>query len=120
MGGLLLAFGLRWLRWLRKSILRSAGLKELHDEDAVFATELAAARVAPTDRRTLVGDWYAFTLSFKGVVLEGLEVAFIAVTFGPINMTFRSRRGRPWRRSWWWLPQGSRCGPRLPGYRRTP
>jgi uncharacterized membrane protein len=78
-GGLLLTFG---LQWLRKAILRAAGLKALHDEDALFTSELAAARAAPADRRTLVGDWYAFTLSFKGVVLEGLEVAFIAVTFG--------------------------------------
>ena len=78
-GGLLLTFG---LQWLRKAILRAAGLKALHDEDALFAAELSAARAAPPDRRGLVGDWYAFTLSFKGVVLEGLEVAFIAVTFG--------------------------------------
>lgn len=78
-GALLLIFG---LQWLRKAILRAAGLKALHDEDALFAAELAAVQAAPVDRRTLVGDWYAFTLSFKGVVLEGLEVAFIAVTFG--------------------------------------
>jgi uncharacterized membrane protein len=78
-GGLLLIFG---LQWLRKAILRAAGLKALHDEDAVFAAEFAAARTAASERRGIVGDWYAFTLSFKGVVLEGLEVAFIAVTFG--------------------------------------
>ncbi len=78
-GGLLLTFG---LQWLRKAILRAAGLKALHDEDALFAAELAAAHAAPHAQRGLVGDWYAFTLSFKGVVLEGLEVAFIAVTFG--------------------------------------
>jgi uncharacterized membrane protein len=78
-GGLLLIFG---LQWLRKAILRAAGLKALHDEEAIFATELAAARVAPPGRRGLVADWYSFTLSFKGVVLEGLEVVFIALTFG--------------------------------------
>lgn len=78
-GALLLIFG---LQWLRKAILRAAGLKALHDEDALFAAELAAVQAAPVDRRPLVGDWYAFTLSFKGVILEGLEVAFIAVTFG--------------------------------------
>jgi uncharacterized membrane protein len=78
-GGLLLVFG---LQWLRKAIMRAAGLKARHDEDAIFATELAAARSAPAGRRGLVADWYSFTLSFKGVVLEGLEVAFIALTFG--------------------------------------
>ncbi len=78
-GGLLLIFG---LQWLRKAILRASGLKALHDENAIFATELAAAQAVAPDRRGMVGDWYAFTLSFKGVVLEGLEVVFIALTFG--------------------------------------
>jgi uncharacterized membrane protein len=78
-GGLLLVFG---LQWLRKAVLRASGLKALHDETQAFATELAAAKAAPAQRRGMVRDWYAFTLSFKGVFLEGLEVAFIAVTFG--------------------------------------
>lgn len=78
-GGLLLIFG---LQWLRKSILRAAGLKAMHDEAAVYRTELAAAEAAPVDRRGIVADWYSFTLAFKGVLLEGLEVAFIALTFG--------------------------------------
>ncbi|MCW2716222.1 hypothetical protein [Pseudonocardia sp.] len=78
-GGLLLIFG---LQWLRKAILRASGLKALHDEDAIYARELAAARAAAPGRRGMVADWYSFTLSFKGVVLEGLEVAFIALTFG--------------------------------------
>src|SRR3954453_14242993 len=78
-GGLLLIFG---LQWLRKAILRASGFKALHDEDAIFARESAAARAAGSQRRFAVTDWYAFTLSFKGVVLEGLEVAFIVVTFG--------------------------------------
>jgi uncharacterized membrane protein len=78
-GGLLLIFG---LQWLRKAILRASGLKALHDEEAIFRTQVAAASAAHADRRGMVGDWYAFTLSFKGVVLEGLEVAFIALTFG--------------------------------------
>jgi uncharacterized membrane protein len=63
-------------------VLRASGYKALHDEDAIFRTELAAAQAAPTRRRGAVRDWYAFTLSFKGVLLEGLEVAFIALTFG--------------------------------------
>lgn len=78
-GGLLLIFG---LQWLRKAILRASGLKALHDEDGVFTAELAAARAVSSGRRDGVADWYAFTLSFKGVLLEGLEVVFIALTFG--------------------------------------
>jgi len=78
-GGLLLIFG---LQWLRKAILRASGNKALHDEELIFRTELAAAQSAAPEIRPLVGDWYAFTLSFKGVVLEGLEVVFIALTFG--------------------------------------
>jgi uncharacterized membrane protein len=78
-GGLLLIFG---LQWLGKAILRASGLKALHDEAAIYAAELAAARNAPAGRRGIVTDWYSFTLSFKGVLLEGLEVAFIALTFG--------------------------------------
>lgn len=78
-GGLLLIFG---LQWLRKAILRASGLKALHDEAGIFAAELVAAQAAPSDRRGIIVDWYAFTLSFKAVVLEGLEVAFIALTFG--------------------------------------
>jgi uncharacterized membrane protein len=78
-GGLLLVFG---LQWLRKAVLRASGLKALHDETATFATELAAANAAPVHSRGVIRDWYAFTLSFKGVFLEGLEVAFIALTFG--------------------------------------
>jgi uncharacterized membrane protein len=78
-GGLLLVFG---LQWLRKAILRASGLKAVHDEDAIFRDEIRAARAAPSGGRGFVSDWYSFTLSFKGVLLEGLEVAFIALTFG--------------------------------------
>lgn len=78
-GGLLLVFG---VGWLRKAIMRAGGLKAVHDEDQIYADEVAAARAATTERRPLVGDWYAFTLSFKGVLLEGLEVVFIVLTFG--------------------------------------
>jgi uncharacterized membrane protein len=77
-GALLLVFG---LQWLRKAILRASGFKALHDEDAIFARELEDARGAASDVRAGI-DWYAFTLSFKGVLLEGLEVAFIVLTFG--------------------------------------
>jgi len=76
-GGLLLVFG---LQWLRKAILRYGGYKALHDEDAIFVEEQRAARAATPDRDGV--DWYAFTVAFKGVFLEGLEVAFIVITIG--------------------------------------
>jgi uncharacterized membrane protein len=78
-GGLLLVFG---LQWLRKAILRASGYKALHDESQIFQKQVAQAREEPQLRRGVVEDWYSFTLSFKGVVLEGLEVVFIALTFG--------------------------------------
>jgi uncharacterized membrane protein len=78
-GALLLVFG---LQWLRKSILRASGYKALHDEGLIFRTQVKAAKAAPSQRRGLVSDWYAFTLAFKGVLLEGLEVVFIVLTFG--------------------------------------
>ncbi len=77
-GGLLLVFG---LQWLRKAILRASGLKALHDELAAFEAEQAAAQ----DAGGVGGgglDAYAFTVAFKGVLLEGLEVVFIVLTFG--------------------------------------
>jgi uncharacterized membrane protein len=78
-GGLLLVFG---LQWLRKAVLRASGHKALHDEARIYLEQVAAAEAATTKRRGIVEDWYAFTLAFKGVVLEGLEVVFIALTFG--------------------------------------
>jgi uncharacterized membrane protein len=78
-GGLLLVFG---LQWLRKAILRASGHKALHDEDKIFRDEVAAASGVQSRQLGSVPDWYAFTLSFKGVLLEGLEVVFIALTFG--------------------------------------
>jgi uncharacterized membrane protein len=77
-GTLLLIFG---LQWLRKAILRSAGLKALHDEDQTFREEVEAARAAGDERRMGL-DWFAFVVSFKGVFLEGLEIVFIVITFG--------------------------------------
>src|SRR6059058_1777535 len=62
-GGLLLAFG---LQWLRKAILRASGYKALHDEEEAFAREAEEARAAALDKRAGL-DWYAFTIAFKGV-----------------------------------------------------
>jgi uncharacterized membrane protein len=76
-GGLLLIFG---LQWLRKAILRAAGLKALHDEEQAYEEERRAARAAGAPDRKF--DGYSFLIAFKGVLLEGLEVVFIALTFG--------------------------------------
>ena len=78
-GALLLVFG---LQWLRKAVLRATGYKGLHDEASAYLREVAAAEAATKQSKRGVNDWYAFTLAFKGVLLEGLEVVFIVVTFG--------------------------------------
>jgi Ca2+/H+ antiporter, TMEM165/GDT1 family len=76
-GLLLIIFG---LQWMRKAILRASGLKALHDEAQIFERELAELEAIPV--ATGVIDWTGFVVSFKGVFLEGLEVAFIVLTFG--------------------------------------
>jgi uncharacterized membrane protein len=76
-GAVLLVFG---MQWLRKAILRAAGIRSLHDEDEIYAREVARSEEAGTATSGL--DWYGFTLSFKGVLLEGLEVVLIVVSFG--------------------------------------
>ena len=77
-GTLLLIFG---LQWLRKAVLRAAGLKAHNDEDETYREEVAAGRGAASERRLGV-DWFGFVVSFKGVFLEGLEIVFIVITFG--------------------------------------
>jgi uncharacterized membrane protein len=77
-GVLLLVFG---LQWLRKAVLRSSGNKALHDEEAEYAEQTAAA--ARAARTTYAGiDLFGFMVSLKGVFLEGVEVVFIVLTFG--------------------------------------
>ena len=78
-GALLAIFG---LQWLRKAVLRATGYKALHDEASAYLREVAAAEAAPLQARRGVSDWYSFTIAFKGVLLEGLEVVFIVLTFG--------------------------------------
>lgn len=76
-GTLLLLFG---MRWLRKAILRAAGIIPLHDEAAAFGHETAALRAAtPQPRRW---DVVAIVTALKAVVLEGLEVVFIVIAVG--------------------------------------
>jgi uncharacterized membrane protein len=77
-GVLLLLFG---MGWLRKAILRSAGVIPLHDEEAIFASE-AAQLAGAADRQRTSLDWIAGLTAFKGVLLEGLEVVFIVVAVG--------------------------------------
>jgi uncharacterized membrane protein len=84
-GGLLLVFG---LQWLRKAILRASGFKARHDEAEIYRRQLAGADAAGDPASGVSGrgrlrlDGYGFTLAFKGVLLEGLEVVFIVLTFG--------------------------------------
>ena len=77
-GALLLAFG---LQWLRKAILRSGGYMPHHDEDAAFRRQREQAAKAGHEEKAGL-DWYSFTVAFKGVLLEGLEVVFIVISFG--------------------------------------
>ena len=77
-GGFLVIYG---LQWLVKAILRAAGAKAKHDEAAIYAREIEAMREEPPVPAAGM-DWISFTVAFKGVLLEGLEVAFIVVTFG--------------------------------------
>jgi uncharacterized membrane protein len=77
-GILLLLFG---IRWLRKAILRQAGIIALHDEERVFAAEAAELREQARRQETSL-DWLAGLASFKAVVLEGLEVVFIVIAVG--------------------------------------
>jgi uncharacterized membrane protein len=76
-GVLLLIFG---LQWLRKAIMRYTGLKELHDESLIYQREVSELEAAPVVATGM--DWTAFTVAYKGVLLEGLEVVFIVITFG--------------------------------------
>jgi len=76
-GTLLLLFG---LRWLRKAVLRFAGIVALHDEEEIYKREVAELRAQGLRRR--VWDWVGTVVSFKAVLLEGIEVAFVVISFG--------------------------------------
>ncbi len=76
LGTLLLLFG---LRWLRKAILRAAGVLALHDEDKIYARETAALQGGTTKPGL---DWGAAAAAFNGVFIEGVEVVFIVVAVG--------------------------------------
>jgi uncharacterized membrane protein len=74
-GTLLLLFG---MRWLRKAILRAAGLVPLHDETLAFTSETEELREQARRHEERL-DWLAGVASFKAVLLEGLEVVFIVI-----------------------------------------
>ena len=76
-GALLLIFG---LQWVRKAVLRASGLKAKHNEESIFEREVRELESIPVVQAFV--DWTGFVVSFKGVLLEGLEVAFIVFTFG--------------------------------------
>ncbi len=73
---LLILFG---MRWLRKAILRSAGVIALHDEEAAFSKETELLQRQASDRRA---DYLAGVAAFKAVLLEGIEVVFIVIAVG--------------------------------------
>ena len=76
-GALLLLFG---LRWLRKAILRAAGIIAMHDEAAIYTKQEDALRRVSRSG----GGWdkLAFATAFKIVMLEGTEVVFIVIALG--------------------------------------
>lgn len=77
-GVLLILFG---LKWLKKAILRYSGLKALHDEEAIYEETRAEVRAKGGEIAPRI-EPFGVALSYKAVLLEGLEVAFIVITFG--------------------------------------
>lgn len=77
-GIILVLFG---LKWLKKAILRYSGLKALHDEEAIFEETMAEIRARGESIAPRLHP-FGVALSYKAVLLEGLEVAFIVITFG--------------------------------------
>jgi Ca2+/H+ antiporter, TMEM165/GDT1 family len=77
-GLLLLLFG---LRWLRKAVLRAAGVIALHDEEAAFREETSELADQAQSQQSRA-DWLAGLAAFKAVVVEGIEVVFIVLAVG--------------------------------------
>ena len=77
-GVLLLLFG---MRWLRKAVLRAAGIIALHDEMAAFTAETIHLEERARQQQTGL-HWIAGLMAFKAVLLEGLEVVFIVIAVG--------------------------------------
>ena len=81
-GTLLLLFG---LRWLRKAVLRFAGIVALHNEEEIYKREVAELRAQGLKRTEW--DWVGTVVAYKAVLLEGIEVAFIVISFGAKGMS---------------------------------
>jgi uncharacterized membrane protein len=81
-GALLLLFG---LRWLRKAVLRFAGIVAIKDEELVYQRKVAELRAQGLQRNQF--DWVGFLVAYKAVLLEGTEVAFIVIAFGAAGGT---------------------------------
>jgi uncharacterized membrane protein len=77
-GIILVLFG---LKWLKKAVLRYSGLKALHDEEAIYEENLRAMKARGETLPDKI-DGFGFVTAYKSVLLEGLEVAFIVITFG--------------------------------------
>jgi uncharacterized membrane protein len=76
-GTVLLLLG---LSWLRKAVLRSAGLIALHDEDAIFSRTVKSLSDGQQVSKTQ--DAQGFVVAFKGVFVEGMEVVLIVIGLG--------------------------------------
>jgi uncharacterized membrane protein len=77
-GIILILFG---MKWLKKAILRYSGMKALHDEEAIFEERMAELRARGESIAPRLHP-FGVAMSYKAVLLEGLEVAFIVITFG--------------------------------------
>ncbi len=107
-GTLLLVFGMRWL-W--KAILRASGVLSLHDETKTFARETEALRLSGESRNRAI-DREGFITSFQAVVIEGVEVVFIACFCQPALVH--------WLLACWLSFLDSSSISRWPAYLRTP
>jgi uncharacterized membrane protein len=78
-GVLLLLFG---MRWLRKAVLRAAGVVALHDEAGIYAEETELLRRERGAAAHAALDVPAALTALKAVLLEGVEVVFIVIAAG--------------------------------------
>ena len=96
-GYLLLLFG---LKWLKDAIQRYTGMKRRRDEEAVFLSNVDIAPARPPAEESL--DSFGVLLAFKGVLLEGLEAAFVAISFAGGGWPPLERPVSAWHRQPWW------------------